>query len=52
MWRVLKYGKKIYILEFSPSVNELISPLYNYYSYKIIPFLGEKIANNKQHIHT
>ena len=24
--RVLKYGKKIYILEFSPSVNQLIDP--------------------------
>jgi len=45
--RVLKYGKKIYVLEFSPSINELIAPLYNYYSLKIIPFVGEKIANNK-----
>jgi len=45
--RVLKYGKKIYVLEFSPSINELIAPLYNYYSLKIIPVVGEKIANNK-----
>lgn len=45
--RVLKYGKKIYVLEFSPTINELIAPLYNYYSLKIIPFIGEKIANNK-----
>ena len=45
--RVLKYGKKIYVLEFSPTINELIAPLYNYYSLKIIPFVGEKIANNK-----
>ena len=44
---VLKYGKKIYVLEFSPTINELIAPLYNYYSLKIIPFVGEKIANNK-----
>ena len=43
----LKYGKKIYLLEFSPSVNEIISPLYNFYSNKIIPFLGEKVADNK-----
>ena len=34
--------KKIYVLEFSPSVNELIAPLYNYYSLKIIPFIGRK----------
>ena len=45
--RVLKYGKKIYVLEFSPTINELIAPLYNYYSLKVIPFVGEKIANNK-----
>ena len=45
--RVLKYGKKIYVLEFSPTINELIAPLYNYYSLKIIPFVGEKVANNK-----
>ena len=45
--RVLKYGKKLYVLEFSPTINELIAPLYNYYSLKIIPFIGEKIANNK-----
>ncbi len=46
--RVLKYGKKIYVLEFSPTINELIAPLYNYYSLKVIPFVGEKIANNKE----
>ncbi|PPR27234.1 MAG: Ubiquinone/menaquinone biosynthesis C-methyltransferase UbiE [Alphaproteobacteria bacterium MarineAlpha9_Bin4] len=45
--RVLKYGKKIYVLEFSPSVNEMISPLYEYYSSKIIPVIGKKVANNK-----
>ena len=46
--RVLKYGKKIYVLEFSPTVNELIAPFYNYYSLKIIPFIGEKVAKNKE----
>ena len=45
--RVLKYGKKIYVLEFSPTVNEILSPIYNYYSLKVIPYLGKKIANNK-----
>ena len=46
--RVLKYGKRIYVLEFSPTVNELLAPIYKYYSLKIIPFIGEKIANNKE----
>ena len=26
---------------------KIIYPLYNFYSLKIIPFIGEKIANNK-----
>ena len=47
MLESFKIWKKIYVLEFSPSVNEIISPLYNFYSNKIIPYLGEKVANNK-----
>ena len=35
-------------MEFSPSINEFIAPIYKYYSLKIIPFIGEKIANNKE----
>ena len=34
-------------MEFSPTVNELLDPFYNYYSSKIIPLIGEKVANNK-----
>jgi len=45
--RVLKYGKKVFILEFSPSVNESIDPFYEYYSSKIIPIIGKKVAKNK-----
>ncbi len=44
--RVLKYGKRIYILEFSPKVNEIIEPFYEYYSNKIIPLIGKKVAAN------
>ncbi len=46
--RVLKVGKKIYILEFSPSVSELINPLYEFYSFKIIPIIGKRVANNQE----
>ena len=46
--RVLKYGKRIYVLEFSPTVNELVAPLYKYYCLKIIPYIGERVANNKE----
>ena len=45
--RVLKFGKKIYVLEFSPSVSQFVSPLYESYSAKLIPFLGKRVANNK-----
>ena len=38
--------KKIYVLEFSPTVNEICQLYSNYYSLKVIPYLG-KIANNK-----
>ena len=45
--RVLRYGKKLYVLEFSPSVNDFISPYYEYYSNNIIPMIGRKVANNQ-----
>ena len=45
--RVLKYGKKISVLEFSPSVNEFINPYYEFYSKNIIPMIGRKVANNQ-----
>ena len=48
MLESFKIWKKIYVLEFSPSVNEIISPIYNFYSNKIIPYLGKKVANNKE----
>ena len=31
-------------------INEIIPPVYNFYSNKIIPYLGKKVANNKEHI--
>ena len=45
--RVLKCGGIFYCLEFSTPENPLIKKIYNYYKKKIIPLLGEKIANNK-----
>ena len=45
--RVLKYGKKIFVLEFSTSVNEFINPYYEFYSKNIIPMIGRKVANNQ-----
>lgn len=46
--RVLKYGKKLFCLEFSPSFNTTIKTFYDFYSYKVIPKIGKKIANNEE----
>ena len=43
-YRVLKYGGKIYCLEFSPSYSKSIKPSYDFYSNKIIPKIGKLIA--------
>lgn len=45
--RVLKPGGKFVCLEFSNVTNDLISKFYDFYSFKVIPFVGEKIANDK-----
>ena len=47
MLESFKIWKKNLCIRIFPSVNEIISPLYNFYSNKIIPYLGEKVANNK-----
>ena len=33
-------------LEFSPSVSQVIEPLYEAYSMRVIPWLGQKITND------
>ena len=45
--RVLKYGGKLYCLEFSPSYSKLIKPSYDFYSNKIIPKIGKLVAKNE-----
>ena len=45
---VLKPGGKLMILEFSPKVIKPFQQVYEYYLKNIIPFLGDKIANNKK----
>ena len=46
-YRVLKFGKKIYCLEFSPSTNINLLPFYNFYSQKVIPKIGKRVARNE-----
>jgi len=47
MYRVLKPGGKVLILEFSqPSTS--IKPLYDLYSFKVLPALGKLVANDEE----
>ena len=45
MYRVIKPGGRLLILEFSKA-NELISPFYDFYSFNVLPKLGEWVVND------
>ena len=45
MYRILKPGGKLLILEFSTPL-EAIQPIYDIYSFKILPLLGEIVAKD------
>ena len=47
MTRVLRPGGKLLILEFSKPYSDIISKLYDEYSFKIIPKLGRLLANDE-----
>lgn len=48
MMRVLKPGGKMVILELATPDNPLIKPFYNLYTRHIIPWLGQRIAGNRE----
>lgn len=45
VYRVLKPGGRFLILEFS-HVNELVKPAYDFYSFNVIPKIGQVVAND------
>lgn len=47
MYRVLKPGGKLLVLEFSKPTSKLINRLYDFYSFNIIPNVGGLIARDK-----
>lgn len=46
MYRVLKPGGRVLILEFSKVQEGLLSKIYDTYSFQILPRLGSKVAND------
>jgi len=47
MCRVIKPGGKTMVLEFSKPIDQL-KPIYDIYSFKVLPWLGKKIANDSE----
>jgi len=46
MYRVLKPGGKLFVLEFSKPTSSLVQKIYDAYSFSILPKLGKWIAND------
>ncbi len=47
MWRLLAIGGHFLCLEFSPQVLPVLAPLYDAYSYRVLPWLGERVAGDR-----
>jgi demethylmenaquinone methyltransferase/2-methoxy-6-polyprenyl-1,4-benzoquinol methylase len=45
MFRVLKPGGRVLVLEFS-RIWEPLRPIYDAYSFKVLPWLGQKVAQD------
>lgn len=46
MHRILKPGGKLLVLEFSKPTNDVVSNVYDLYSFNVLPTLGKLIAND------
>lgn len=46
--RVLDMGGHFLCLEFSPSVMPMLASLYDAYSYRVLPWLGERVAGDRE----
>jgi demethylmenaquinone methyltransferase/2-methoxy-6-polyprenyl-1,4-benzoquinol methylase len=45
--RVLKPGGRFLCLEFTPEVAPLLQPLYDFYSFEVLPLLGQIVTGNR-----
>ncbi|MCW9025036.1 MAG: bifunctional demethylmenaquinone methyltransferase/2-methoxy-6-polyprenyl-1,4-benzoquinol methylase UbiE [Gammaproteobacteria bacterium] len=48
MFRILKPGGQLMVLEFSKPVLKPLNPIYDAYSFKVLPFLGKLITNDSE----
>ena len=48
MYRVLKPGGRLLVLEFSKPKSRLLSKIYDEYSFKVLPKMGELVANDSE----
>lgn len=48
MYRVLKPGGRLLVLEFSKPVAPGLSPIYDFYSFNLLPVMGKIIANDAE----
>ncbi|MDQ1362668.1 MAG: demethylmenaquinone methyltransferase / 2-methoxy-6-polyprenyl,4-benzoquinol methylase [Pseudomonadota bacterium] len=48
IFRVLKPGGRLLVLEFSKPVAPGLSPLYDAYSFRILPIMGKLVANDEE----
>jgi len=46
-WRVLKPGGHFLSLEFTPEITPLLQPLYDLYSFQVVPLLGQIVAGER-----
>ena len=47
VYRILKPGGRFICLEFSHVENDLIEEIYNFWSFKCMPYIGEKVAGDR-----
>ncbi len=48
MYRVLKPGGRLLVLEFSKPVAPGLAPIYDVYSFKLLPLMGRLVANDEE----
>ena len=48
MYRIVKPGGRVLVLEFSKPASPLLSKVYDLYSFKILPKIGELVANDSE----